>query len=193
MTNGIDKLIETFVEPKLDSTFKPLIHDMVSSTKSPITPALHATPLASTASAQETAMDTSDSRSQQPQKISVEDFIPTTVTTMITTTPKLGHQMSLPAKLKSYKSMDKTPTGNLSEKAQTNKKRPLNISESTEKKKSTTLPVVKAKTPSTSDAKTRTTTFNDAPLEADPTNEYKWGAFPVFFYKRPHLNKTLVK
>lgn len=171
MTNGIDKLIETFLEPKLDSTFKPLIHDMVSSTKSPITPALHPTPLASTASAQEATMETSESRSQQPQKISVEDFIPTTVTTL-TTTPKLGHQISLPAKLKSSKSMDKTSTSTLSEKAQINKKRPLNNTESTEKKQST-LPVNKAKTPSTSDAKTRATTFNDAPLEADPTNEYK--------------------
>lgn len=161
LTNGIDKLIESFLEPKLDSTFKPLIHEMVLSTKSSVTTAPHTAPLASTIPSQETstAMDTGETKSQQPQKISVEDFIPTTVAT-VTTTPKLGHP-NPPAKLKSSKSMDKTPNS-ANEKTQINKKRQLSVAETPEKKQPTT-PIVKAKP--------------TAIPEGDPTNEYKFHWF----------------
>ncbi len=177
MSHGIDKLIESILEPKLDSTFKPLINEMVSSTKSPVKTVLSSTaPLAATVSThpENNPMDTAESstslqvtKTPLPRKVSVEDFIP-----KATTTPKLVN-VTTPAnapKLKPMKQTEKVTPVHI-EKTQV-KKRPLNTSEASEKKQQQNTPqaVVKLKTPSTSETKIETV---HSALEPDPTNEYK--------------------
>lgn len=164
LTSGINKLIEDTLEPKLESTFKPLITKVV---ESETTKVLSTSSSATTSAAQpvsNTENTTEQENSKTPlQKVSVEDFIP--IEKQRVATPKLTPTQSIINKTKVFK-QEKQVVNN-EQKSMTVNKKPVNSHETSEKHliKHKNSPVVESNKKFLND---------EFLLEADPTNQYNF-------------------
>lgn len=163
LTSGINKLIEDTLEPKLESTFKPLITKVV---ESETTKVLSTSSSATTSAAQpvsniENTTEQENSKTSL-QKVSVEDFIP--IEKLKVATPKLTPTQSIANKTKVLK-QEKQLVNN-EQKLMTVNKKPVNSHETSEKHlvKQKNSPVVESNKKFLND---------EFLLEADPTNQYK--------------------
>lgn len=162
MTQGINKLIEEILEPKLKSTFKPIINSMVSTTTSNATTDIVTPTTVSRAIISEIPMDYDSSNKNPVQKVSIEDFIPNEK--IKTKLNNIKPQASV-NKFKHSKSNERLicPKEKLDNKSTTQKK--------------TCNSDVKVKNASSTDFKAectkKTSDLLEDTLERDPMNEYR--------------------